>query len=137
MDETWAHHFDPETKLQSMQWKQPTSPPIVNFLKTASARKIMASVFWDSEGVLMIDYLERGKTVTGVYYAELIRNFAKKLRKSVGKSCPRECCFTATMRQHTPPTLPWRQSMNAASNYCATHHILLIWHHLIFTSFDF
>jgi len=33
----------------------------------------MASVFWDSEGVLMIDYLERGKTITGVYYAELIK----------------------------------------------------------------
>jgi len=27
----------------------------------------MASVFWDSDSVLMIDYLEREKTVTGVY----------------------------------------------------------------------
>ena len=33
---------------------------------------VIASVFWDSDGVLMIDYLERGKTVTGDYYAELI-----------------------------------------------------------------
>ena len=22
-DETWVHHFDPESKLQSMQWKHP------------------------------------------------------------------------------------------------------------------
>lgn len=79
MDETWAHHFDPESKQQSMQWKHPTSPPVLKFLKTASAGKVMASVFWDSEGVLMIDYLERGTTVTGVYYAELIR----KLRKTI------------------------------------------------------
>ena len=45
----------------------------IKFHKIASAGKIMASVFWDSEGVLMIGYLETGKTVTGVYYAELIR----------------------------------------------------------------
>jgi len=34
---------------------------------------------WDSEGVLMIDYLERGKTVTSIYYAELLR----KLRAAI------------------------------------------------------
>jgi len=33
MDETWAHHFDPETKLQSKQWKHATLPPLVKFLK--------------------------------------------------------------------------------------------------------
>ena len=67
MDETWAHHFDPETKQQSKQWKQVTSSTPVKFRKIASAGRVMASVFWDSEGVLMIDYLEREKTVTGVY----------------------------------------------------------------------
>jgi histone-lysine N-methyltransferase SETMAR len=41
----------------------------------------MASVFWDSEGVLMIDYLERGKTVTSVYYAELIRTLCKAIKE--------------------------------------------------------
>ena len=25
-DETWVHHFDPEAKKQSMQWKHPGSP---------------------------------------------------------------------------------------------------------------
>jgi hypothetical protein len=29
-----------------------------------SAGKVMASVFWDAEGILFIDYLEKGKTVT-------------------------------------------------------------------------
>jgi histone-lysine N-methyltransferase SETMAR len=81
MDETWAHHFDPETKQQGMQWKHPTSPPLVKFRRTASAGKVMASVFWDSEGVLMIDYLQKGKTVTGVYYAELIRKLREEIKK--------------------------------------------------------
>ena len=26
MDETWVHHFDPELKSSSMQWKTPSSP---------------------------------------------------------------------------------------------------------------
>ena len=26
MDETWVHHFDPEMKSSSMQWKTPSSP---------------------------------------------------------------------------------------------------------------
>ena len=26
-DETWVHHFDPESKMQSKQWKHPCSPP--------------------------------------------------------------------------------------------------------------
>ena len=33
MDKTWAHHFDPETKLQSKAWKHPTSPLPVKFRK--------------------------------------------------------------------------------------------------------
>lgn len=79
VDETWAHHFDPETKQQSMQWKHPSSPTNVKFRKLASAGKVMATMFWDSEGVLMIDYLEHGRTVTGIYYAELIH----KLRAAI------------------------------------------------------
>ena len=26
-DETWIHHWDPETKQNSMQWKHKDSPP--------------------------------------------------------------------------------------------------------------
>jgi len=81
MDETWAHHFDPVTKQQSKQWKHVTSPTPVKFRKIASVGKVMASVFWDSEGVLMIDCLERGKTVTGVYYAELIRELRSAIKE--------------------------------------------------------
>ena len=33
MDKTWAHHFDPETKLQSKQCKHATLPLLVKFLK--------------------------------------------------------------------------------------------------------
>ena len=41
----------------------------------------MATIFWDSQGVTYIDYLEKGKMVTGLYYAELLGKFDAKLHK--------------------------------------------------------
>jgi histone-lysine N-methyltransferase SETMAR len=39
----------------------------------------MASVFWDAEGILFIDYLEKGKTITGEYYSNLLTRLDKKI----------------------------------------------------------
>ncbi|CAH2090180.1 unnamed protein product [Euphydryas editha] len=39
----------------------------------------MASVFWDAEGIIMIDYLEKGASITGSYHAEQI----KKMREAI------------------------------------------------------
>ena len=44
-DETWVHHFDPESKMQSKQWKHPGSPPPKKFKSVHSAGKVMASIF--------------------------------------------------------------------------------------------
>lgn len=32
----------------------------------------MASVFWDAKGILLIDYLEKGKTINGEYYVNIL-----------------------------------------------------------------
>ena len=56
-DETWVHNFDPESKMQSMQWKHTGSPPPKKLKRVSSAGKVIASAFWDSQGVIMIDYL--------------------------------------------------------------------------------
>ena len=45
-DEPWVHHFDPESKMQSKQWKQPGSPPSKKLKSVNSAGKAMASIFW-------------------------------------------------------------------------------------------
>jgi len=38
----------------------------------------MALVFWDAEGILFIDYLEEGKTITTKYYSNLLTRLDKK-----------------------------------------------------------
>ena len=55
-------------------------PPTLRKAKLGkSAGKVMASVFWDSDGILMIDYLAKGKTINGIHYADLI----EKLRIAI------------------------------------------------------
>ena len=42
VDETWIHHFQPETKEQSKQWKHPGSPSPRKAKLVMSAGKVMA-----------------------------------------------------------------------------------------------
>ena len=64
-DETWVHHFDLETKQQSMIWKHVTSPTPKKFKVTPPAGKVITTIFWDSQRVIMTNYLSQGFTVSG------------------------------------------------------------------------
>ena len=46
-DETWVHHWDPESKVESMQWRHAhaSSPPPRKFKTLPSAGKLMATIF--------------------------------------------------------------------------------------------
>ena len=69
VDETWVHYYEPENKAQSRQSVEPGS----SRLKTQpSAGKVMATVFWDAQGVIMLDFLAKKSTITGAYYANLL-----------------------------------------------------------------
>lgn len=78
-DETWVHMYDPESKMESMEWRTSDEGAPKKFKVQSSAGKVMATIFWDCKGILLIDYLEKGKTVTGEYYA----NVLKQLREAI------------------------------------------------------
>jgi histone-lysine N-methyltransferase SETMAR len=78
-DETWIHHFDPLTQLEAKQWKRSDEPTPIRSRQQRTAGKMMMSIFWDKDGILLTDYLPRGHTVNGAYYAGLIQ----KLRVAV------------------------------------------------------
>ena len=80
-DETWIYQFDPENKIQSKQWHPKGTPGPVKFKAERSVKKVMATIFWDSEGVILIDFLEGQKTVTSSYYEGVL----KKLKTSLAK----------------------------------------------------
>jgi histone-lysine N-methyltransferase SETMAR len=81
MDETWIHHYIPESKQQSKQWREAGCSAPKRTRWVPSAAKVMASVFWDDEGILFIDYLEKGQTITGEYYSNLLTRLDKQIRE--------------------------------------------------------
>ena len=83
-DKTWVYQCDPETKQQFKQWLPRGSSGPIKFKSERSVKKVMAIVFWDSEGVVLVDFLEGKKTVTGAYYVEVLR----KLRAKLAEKCP-------------------------------------------------
>ena len=80
MDETWVHHFTPEAKQQSKQWKHPGSPPPKKAKTVPSAGKVMATVFWDADGILLIDYLQNRQMINSTYYASLLTQLREKIK---------------------------------------------------------
>ena len=67
--------------MQSMQWKHSGSPLPKKLKRVSSAKKVMASVFWDSQGVIMSEYLEQGRTINGTYEAFAPGNCKQDERK--------------------------------------------------------
>jgi histone-lysine N-methyltransferase SETMAR len=43
------------------------------------AGKTVASIFWDSQGIIMIDYLEQGRTINGTYYADELTRLRQEI----------------------------------------------------------
>ena len=72
VDETWVHYYEPENKAECRWWVGPGSPRPKKFKTQPSAGKVMATIFWDAKGVIMLDFLPKRSTITGVYYANLL-----------------------------------------------------------------
>ncbi|GFQ65883.1 hypothetical protein TNCT_136811 [Trichonephila clavata] len=74
-----------------MEWKHLGSQ--MTFKVAPSAGKVMATKFWDTWGVILIDYLERGQTVNATLtrLREAIRGWA--CRAKVSSYCMRKPDF--------------------------------------------
>ena len=66
-DETWLHHFDPETKAMSSVWKTPKTPPPKKARVQKSAGKHMFIFFMDQHGMILRHRVPEGQTVTAAY----------------------------------------------------------------------
>jgi len=72
-DKSWIHHFDPEEKRMSMQYRHTSSPRMKKIKTMPSAGKILLTVFGDSQRVYMTEFLEAGNTVNSARYIETIK----------------------------------------------------------------
>src|SRR5271156_2863634 len=71
-DECWVHYYDPEIQMEAKQWKHADSPTPKRPRGARSMGKVMMTVFWDCEGILLIDFLQHKQTISGNYHALLI-----------------------------------------------------------------
>jgi hypothetical protein len=82
-DESWVHHYQPESKRASMQWKHRGSPSSKTFKVTPPAGKVVLTMFWDSHGVLLAHFQKRGENVNSASYCEVL-----KLQNVINRKCP-------------------------------------------------
>jgi hypothetical protein len=47
-DESLVHHYDPENKRQSMEYRHPNSPTVKKFKTVPSAKNFMLTILWDA-----------------------------------------------------------------------------------------
>ncbi|GFV18768.1 histone-lysine N-methyltransferase SETMAR [Trichonephila clavipes] len=78
-DETWVSHITPESKRQSMEWRHTNSPVRVKAKRTISTRKVMATVFCDRHGVLLVEFMQQGTTINAAAYCATLT----KLRRAI------------------------------------------------------
>jgi len=47
----------------------------------ASAGKVMCTIFWDAEGVLLIDFMPHKMTVTRLFYTDLLQKLPVAIKE--------------------------------------------------------
>ena len=79
MDETWLHHFTPESNQQSAEWTAAGESCPKRLKMQTSTGTDLVSVFWDVQGILFIKYLQKERTINSKYYmALLVKKIAQK-----------------------------------------------------------
>jgi hypothetical protein len=101
-DETWCFAFIgiPETKQQSSEWVGETSPWLkkLKFQKPCIKTTI---IFFDSQGIVLKEFVPEGKTVNAEFYKGVMDRLLKHIKQV---HPPAFCCrdfFCCTM---SPPT---------------------------------
>ena len=83
-DETPLSHYIPESKRDSAEWKFPDEKASRKLRSgTSRGRCLMLSVFWDVNGIILVDFVESGKTLNSSYYNQLLalaRSYRRKSR---------------------------------------------------------
>jgi hypothetical protein len=68
-----------------------------------SAENILASIFWDQDGILLIGYLPTDLTINAEYYSSLLKQMKDFCRKNGEGMSPR-LSFSCTTSHGSPGT---------------------------------
>jgi len=103
-DESIVYTYDPESKLQSSQWKSPGSPRPKKTRTQKSKLKKMLICFFDQQGIVHREFVPPGMTVNADFYCDILRRLRENVRrKRPQKGKTRTSLSTTTMFQLTGP----------------------------------
>jgi len=80
-DESIVYAYDPETKLQSSQWKSPESPRPKNHVCKKANLKTMLICFFDQEGIVHREFVPPGMRVNTDFYCDVLRRLRENVRR--------------------------------------------------------
>ena len=78
-DETWVYGYDPETRVQSSQWKLPSSPCAKKVHQSRSNIQVMKIVF--SERIVRAKFVPRNTMVNSEYNKDLLERLRNDVRR--------------------------------------------------------
>ena len=76
-----------------MEWWHSGSPRPQKFQMQKSAGKVLASIFWDQHGILLIDYLPNGQTINVEYSSTLLMQLKDILKEECRRKCNKGVLF--------------------------------------------
>jgi len=92
-----------------------------------SAAEVLSSIFWDQDGILLIDYLPKGQTINAEYYSSLLVQLKDILKENAAGGSPRGSCSCTTIPRLTGHLQPRRNLPTWTSNVLLTCLILWLW----------
>ncbi|XP_037572224.1 histone-lysine N-methyltransferase SETMAR-like [Dermacentor silvarum] len=82
-NESWCHHYEPETKRDSLQWKHVSPLPLKKCKAVASAGKVLLTAFFDVRGLLLVEFLEHRRTINSDVKCETLRRLGRSIKNKI------------------------------------------------------
>jgi len=83
-----------------MQWRYSGSPRPKKFRVQKSAGKVLASIFWDKDRIILSEYLQKGQTIKAKYYSSLLVQVKEILKKKGREKVTKVVLF---LHDNAPP----------------------------------
>jgi hypothetical protein len=111
-DESWVHH--PSQIMFQCNGNIPVhlQPTNSKFKVTPSAGKVMLTMFWDSQGVLLSHFQKHGENVNSASYCEVLLSFWMQFTENVQANWQEGYCFSMTVQDPMQSEQPRREFKN-------------------------
>ncbi len=115
MDESWFFCYDPMSKQSSSEWIPPGGQRAQIPRHEHATLKVMLSIFWDCDGVIMKEFIPDGLGIDAQLHLRLLRKLREKIR------CHRPARWA-------------RQNWRIQQDNAPAHRARVVQHHLMQTN---